>query len=62
MEIQLKEHLIKIAESITSDSTVEDVYDQFALLLDIEESEMQVENGQTLSQKEVEDKSEEWLK
>ena len=59
METKLKDHLIKIAESLTNNSTVEDVYEQFALLVDIEESEKQVDQGETLTQKEVEDKSKE---
>lgn len=62
MKTKLKDHLIKIAESLTINSTVEDVYEQFALLVDIEESEKQVEQGETLTQKEVEEKSKEWLK
>ncbi|MEQ8714973.1 MAG: hypothetical protein RIC80_18280 [Cyclobacteriaceae bacterium] len=62
MESKLKEHLTRIANSLRSDSTLEDVYDQLSLLADIEESEQQVEKGEVLTQDEVERKSDEWLK
>ncbi|MEQ8881414.1 MAG: hypothetical protein RLQ12_17355 [Cyclobacteriaceae bacterium] len=62
MESKLKEHLVQIADRITPESTLEDVYDQLSLLADIEESEKQEQKGETLTQKEVEKKSKEWLK
>ena len=62
MESKLKEHLIQIADKLTPESTLEDVYDQLSLLADIEESELQVQNGETLTQQEVEEKAKEWLK
>ncbi len=62
MESKLKEHLTRITNSLRSDSTLEDVYDQLSLLADIEESEQQVEKGEVLTQDEVERKSNEWLK
>ncbi|MEQ8553902.1 MAG: hypothetical protein RIC06_08425 [Cyclobacteriaceae bacterium] len=62
MESKLKEHLVQIADRITPESTLEDVYDQLSLLADIEESEEQEQKGETLTQKEVEKKSKEWLK
>jgi hypothetical protein len=61
-EAKLKEYLNQIANRLTEDSTLEDVYEQLSLLADIDESEEQVINGETLTQKEVEDKSKEWLK
>ena len=36
---KLKEHLNRIAEQLTPESTLEDVYEQLALLADIEKSE-----------------------
>ena len=62
MESKLKEHLVQIADRITPESTLEDVYEQLSLLADIEESEEQEQKGDTLTQKEVEQKSKEWLK
>ncbi len=62
MESKLKEHLVQIADRITPESTLEDVYEQLSLLADIEESEEQELKGETLTQKEVEEKSKEWLK
>ncbi len=62
MESKLKEPLVQIADRITPESTLEDVYEQLSLLADIEESEEQEMNGETLTQKEVEEKSKGWLK
>jgi predicted transcriptional regulator len=62
MESKLKEHLVQIADRITPESTLEDVYDQLSLLADIEESEEQEQKGETLTQIEVEEKSKKWLK
>lgn len=62
MESKLKEHLIQIVDSLTPGSTLEDVYEQLSLLADIEESEQQENNGEVLSQGEVEKKSKEWLR
>lgn len=60
--VKLKEYLNQIADRLTEDSTLEDVYEQLSLLADIDESEEQVEKGEVLSQKEVEEQSKEWLK
>jgi len=62
MESKLEEHLVQIADRITPESKLEDVYEQLSLLADIEESEEQEQKGDTLTQKEVEQKSKEWLK
>lgn len=59
-ELRLKEYLNQIAERLTESSTLEDVYEQLSLLSDINDSEEQVKNGETLTQKEVEAKYEEW--
>lgn len=60
-ENKLKEYLIQIADQLTPDSTLEDVYEQLSLLADIDESEEQENNEETLTQNEVEAKSREWL-
>ncbi|MEQ9051574.1 MAG: hypothetical protein RLP11_14785 [Marinoscillum sp.] len=62
METKLKEHLMQIAGRLTPESTLEDVYEQLSLLADIEISEEQEQNGQVLTQAEVESQSQEWLK
>ncbi|HET8859442.1 hypothetical protein [Marivirga sp.] len=61
-EVTLKKYLIQIADKLTPESTLEDVYEQLSLLSDIEESEQQEKNGETFSQKEVENISKEWLR
>ncbi|MFY0607287.1 MAG: hypothetical protein JXR10_11255 [Cyclobacteriaceae bacterium] len=62
MKTQLQQHLKRIAENLTAESTLEDVYEQLSLLADIEISENQEKKGEVLSQEEVEKKSLEWLK
>lgn len=54
MEIKQQEHLIQIANKLTPESTLEDVYDQLALLEDIEISEQQESNNEVFTQVEVE--------
>jgi hypothetical protein len=49
--VNLKAYLNQIADRLTEDSTLEDVYEQPSLLADIDESEEQVERGKTLTQK-----------
>lgn len=61
-EVALKKYLIQIAERLTPESTLEDVYEQLSLLSDIDESELQERRGEVLSQTEVRTKSKEWLK
>lgn len=58
----LKKYLIQIAERLTPESTLEDVYEQLSLLADIDESELEEEKGEVLSHEEVINKSREWLK
>ncbi|MBX2968117.1 MAG: hypothetical protein KF803_01995 [Cyclobacteriaceae bacterium] len=62
MENKLKEHLLKIANKVTDNTSLEDVYQQLSLLADIEESEKEEAAGQTLTHEEVVSKSGEWLK
>jgi hypothetical protein len=61
-QVALKKYLIQIAEKLTAESTLEDVYEQLSLLSDIDESEQQEKNGETLSQKDVQTMSKEWLR
>jgi hypothetical protein len=59
--IVLKNHLLEIADKITEKTTVEDVLEQFKMLLDIEEAEWQVENGVVFSHKYVKKEADKWL-
>lgn len=58
----LKKYLIQIAERLTPESTLEDVYDQLSLLADIDEAELEEEKGEVLTHEDVIDKSQEWLR
>jgi hypothetical protein len=62
MANKLKEHLLDIAGKITDETSLEDIYLQLSLLADIDESEEQEANGETLKHEEVVSKSGEWLK
>ncbi len=54
--------LTEVISKLTPESTMEDVYEQLALLSDIETSERQEKNGEVYSHSEVEKRSREWLK
>lgn len=58
----LKEHLNRIAAQLTPDSTLEDVYEQLALLVDVEKSEDDERKNQLFSNEEVKSKLDQWLK
>jgi len=59
---KMKQSLLEIANRVKSDTTIEDVYEQLALLSDIEKSEQQEREGNVFTQKEVEKKAKKWLK
>ena len=59
---KIKQSLLEIANRVKSDTTIEDVYEQLALLSDIEKSEQQEREGKVFTQKEVEKKAKKWLK
>ena len=59
---KIKEYLLQIADKVTPETTLEDIYNQLALLSDIEESEKEVEEGKIYTQDQVEQKAKEWLK
>ena len=58
----LKKHLETITAQLTPDSTLEDIYEQLALLSDIEKSEQDVQQGNVYSTKEVKAKFNQWSK
>lgn len=59
---KIKQSLLEIVSRIKSDTTIEDVYKQLALLSDIEHSEQQEKEGKIFTQNEVEKKAKKWLK
>jgi hypothetical protein len=60
--INLKETLMKVANSVDDKTTFEDVLKQLSFLLDIEQSEQDEKEGKVFTQQEVEKISKEWLK
>ncbi len=59
---KLKEHLLQIADNVKQDTQLDDIYDQLALLADIDESEEQEKQGKVVSQEEMVSRSGQWLK
>jgi len=59
---KIKEYLKQIADNVTPETQLEDIYEQLALLADIDESEEQELKGETLSQDQVDEQSKEWLR
>lgn len=59
---KLKESLLKIAERVEPETTLEDIYKQLAFLSDIEEAEEQEARGEVVTQEEVEKISKQWLR
>ena len=59
---KLKEYLKQIADNVTPETQLEDIYEQLALLADIDESEEQESKGETITQSQVEEQSKEWLR
>jgi len=57
---RLKEYLHQVADQIKAETSLEDIYDQLALLSDVGESEAEVERGDVLTHEEVISKSKEW--
>ena len=60
--IELKEHLLRIAEQINEKTQLEDIYNQLSFLSDIDQSEEDEQKERTLTQQEVVEQSKEWLK
>ena len=60
--IKIKQSLLEIANRIKTNTTIEDVYKQLALLADIEKSEEQEKQGKVFTHAEVVKKAKKWLK
>jgi len=58
----LKKYLLEIAEKLTPESTIEDVYQHLSMLADIDESEDQEKKGEVFTQNQVREASGKWLK
>lgn len=59
---KIKEYLLQIADNVKEGTKLDDIYEQLALLEDIDESEDQEKKGQVLSHDEVVSRSRQWLK
>jgi predicted transcriptional regulator len=59
---KIKEYLLQIAGSVNQETKLDDIYEQLALLNDIDESEEEVRQGKILSHQEVIARTNQWLK
>lgn len=60
--LKIKQSLLEIAGRIKPTTTLEEVFQQLALLSDIETSELQEKQGKVITQSELKKKSKKWLK
>ncbi len=58
---KLKEYLHQIADSVNKDTRLDDIYEQLALLEDIDESEEEEKAGKVIAHQEVNLRAKEWL-
>jgi hypothetical protein len=59
---RLKEYLLQIAGQINEKTVLEDIYQQLALLDDIDRAEVEENEGEVISHKNVVQQSKDWLK
>jgi len=59
---RLKEYLLQIAGQINEKTELEDIYQQLALLDDIDRAEVEEKEGEVISHQDVVQQSKEWLK
>ena len=59
---KIKQSLLEIANRVKPGTTLEEVYEQLALLSDIEKSEEQEKQGKIFTHAEVVKKAKKWLK
>jgi len=59
---KIKEYLLQIAGNVNKETRLDDIYEQLALLNDIDESEEEEKRGEVLSHQEVISRSNQWLK
>lgn len=58
----IKKSLLEIANRVTPSTTLEEVYEQLAMMSDIEISESQEKSGKVSSHSDVKKRSKKWLK
>lgn len=58
----IKKSLLEIASRVKSNTTLEEVYQQLAMLSDITISEAQEKNGEISSHRDVKKRAKKWLK
>lgn len=58
----LRSQLLKIADNLPDNASLEDVYEQLALLHDIDMAEIEVEKGEVHTHAEVRKMASQWLK
>jgi predicted transcriptional regulator len=59
---KIKEYLLQIAGNVNNETRLDDIYEQLALLNDIDESEEEEKRGEVLSHQEVISGANQWLK
>lgn len=59
---RLKEYLLQIAGQINEKTELEDIYQQLALLDDIDRAEVEEKEGEVIAHQDVVQQSKEWLK
>jgi len=59
---KIKEYLLQIAGNVNKETRLDDIYEQLALLNDIDESEEEEKRGDVISHEEVVSRSNQWLK
>ena len=59
---KIKQSLLEIANRVKPTTTLQDVYEQLAMLSDIEKSEEQEKQGKVFTHSEVRKKAEKWLR
>jgi hypothetical protein len=59
---KIKEYLLQIAGNVNKETQLDDIYEQLALLNDIDEAEEEEKRGDVLSHHEVISRSAQWLK
>jgi hypothetical protein len=58
---KLKEHLLQIASNVKRDTQLGDIYEQLALLADIDESEEQEKLAKVISHEEAFSRTRQWV-
>ena len=58
----IKGYLQEISDKVDENTTIEDVYNHFSLLRDIDEAEEQMRMGRVVPHSEVKKASQEWLR